>query len=77
MRWPIFLFWNALGGIALATSVGLAAYYLGPAAEHIVKVAGIAGIGVAVLIAEAYLMWRRLATSGRPSTNPAERPLRR
>src|SRR5436190_15800367 len=30
MHWPTFVFWNALGGIAWATSVGLAAYYLGP-----------------------------------------------
>jgi len=59
MRWPIFLFWNALGGIAWATSVGLAAYYLGPAAEHVLKVVGLAGIAVAVLIASAYLLWRR------------------
>jgi len=56
---PIFLFWNALGGIAWATSVGLAAYYLGPAAEHVLKVVGLAGIAVAVLIATAYLLWRR------------------
>jgi membrane-associated protein len=59
MRWPIFLFWNALGGIAWATSVGLAAYYLGPAAEHVLKVAGIAGIAVAVIIVAAYFVWRR------------------
>jgi len=59
MRWPTFLFWNALGGIAWATSVGLAAYYLGATAEHILKVAGLAGIAVVVLIAAGYLLWRR------------------
>src|SRR3954470_8193205 len=58
MPWPVFLFWNALGGIAWATSVGLLAYYLGPAAEHIFKVAGLAGIGAALLLAAAYVMWR-------------------
>src|SRR4051812_41709270 len=32
MRWPSFLFWNATGGIFLATTVGLGAYWLGPPA---------------------------------------------
>ena len=30
MSWPTFLFWNALGGIAWATSIGLLAYFVGP-----------------------------------------------
>lgn len=59
MHWPTFLFWNALGGIAWATSVGLAAYYFGPAVEQIFKIAGLGGIAVAVLIAAVYLLWRR------------------
>jgi membrane protein DedA with SNARE-associated domain len=61
MPWHVFLFWNALGGIAWATSVGLLAYYLGPTAERIFKVAGLAGIGVAVLAAAGFLLWRRRA----------------
>jgi membrane protein DedA with SNARE-associated domain len=59
MRWPVFVFWNALGGIAWATSVGLAAYYLGHAAERIFKVTGVAGIAAAAVILAAYLIWRR------------------
>jgi undecaprenyl-diphosphatase len=58
MPWPVFLFWNALGGIAWATSVGLLAYYLGPTAEHIFKVTGLAGVALALVIAAAYLVWR-------------------
>jgi membrane-associated protein len=58
MHWPTFLFWNALGGIAWATSVGLLAYFLGPTAEKIVKGAGIVGIGVVVVAVAAFLVWR-------------------
>ena len=59
MHWQSFLFWNALGGIAWATSVGLLAFYLGPAVEHGFKVAGIAGGSVAVAGVGVYLLWRR------------------
>jgi membrane-associated protein len=59
MRWPVFLFWNALGGIAWATTVGLAAYYLGPTAESVFKYVGVAGIGLVALAGIGYLVWRR------------------
>jgi len=59
MPWHIFAFWNSLGGIAWATSVGLLAFYLGPTAERIFKYVGVAGIAVAVLAAGGYLVWRR------------------
>ncbi len=64
MPWPTFLFWNALGGIAWATSVGLLAYYLGPTAEHIFKYIGAVGVGVVLLAVTGYLMWRHFHTSG-------------
>jgi len=58
MRWRVFFFWNMLGGIAWATSVGLAAYLLGPVAKRILEVGGLAAvIAVAVLIV-AYAGWR-------------------
>jgi membrane-associated protein len=59
MPWPTFLFYNALGGIAWATSVGLAAYFIGPAAEHILKVVGLAGVGLAVFVVAAIVWLRR------------------
>jgi membrane-associated protein len=59
MRWPVFLFWNALGGIAWATSVGLVAYLLGPAAAQVIKDVGLAGIAVVVIAGVGYLVWRR------------------
>jgi membrane-associated protein len=61
MPWRTFAFWNALGGIAWATSVGLAAYLLGPLAETIVKDVGIAGVAIAAILAIAVVAWRRRA----------------
>jgi membrane protein DedA with SNARE-associated domain len=58
MRWPVFLFWNALGGIAWATSVGLLAYYLGPTAEKIFSYVGYVGVGVVVLAVAGWFAWR-------------------
>ena len=63
MPWPIFAFWNALGGIAWASSVGLLAYYLGPTAERIFKVVGVSGIAIALLAAASYFTWRRFGHS--------------
>jgi undecaprenyl-diphosphatase len=60
MPWPIFVFWNALGGIAWATSVGLLAYYLGPTAERVFKYVGVVGIGIALLAGVSFFLWRRL-----------------
>jgi membrane-associated protein len=63
MPWRTFVFWNALGGMAWATSVGLLAYYLGPAAEHIFKLTGLAGITAAAVLIAGYLLWRRHRTT--------------
>jgi membrane-associated protein len=60
MSWPTFLFWNALGGIVWATSVGLLAYYLGPTAERGLKYVGISGVGIVLLIVGCWLAWRVL-----------------
>ncbi len=58
MRWWRFLFWNAAGGIAWATAVGLAAYYAGNAAATAITRYGLyaalvvaAVVGVTVVIA--------------------------
>ena len=60
MPWRRFLFWNALGGIGWATSVGLLAYELGPPAERIFRTVGIAGVGLAAAALLAFWLWRRL-----------------
>jgi membrane protein DedA with SNARE-associated domain len=53
MAWWRFTFWNALGGIAWATAVGLIAYWAGQkvidAVEHYGLYAVVALIGVAVI----------------------------
>jgi membrane protein DedA with SNARE-associated domain len=49
MRWPTFTFWNALGGVCWAVSVGLVAYYLGHTAETVFRTAGLAGLGAAAV----------------------------
>jgi membrane protein DedA with SNARE-associated domain len=51
MKWWRFLFWNALGGIVWATSVGLVAYYSGHAAANAIQQYGIyAAIGIVVVV---------------------------
>ena len=60
MPWPTFLFWNALGGIAWATTVGLLAYYLGPTAERVFKLVGVGGVALVAVVVIGLLAWRRL-----------------
>ena len=73
MHWLTFGFWNALGGITWAATVGLLAFVLGPAAEHLFKTVGVAGVLVAVVLALAYLVWRRArARSGAPARTSRE-----
>jgi undecaprenyl-diphosphatase len=73
MHWLTFAFWNALGGLAWATSVGLLAYYLGPTAEQIFKTVGLVGVAVAALAIIAFLTWRRLRNNGSVRRRPADR----
>lgn len=49
MQWPIFTFYNALGGIVWATSVGLLAYFAGHTADDIIRTGGIAGAAAVVV----------------------------
>jgi membrane protein DedA with SNARE-associated domain len=60
MDWRRFLFWNALGGIAWATSVGMLAYWLGPTAEKLFRTLGLVGVGLAVLALAGFFAWRHL-----------------
>jgi membrane-associated protein len=55
MSWPTFLFWNALGGIAWATSLGLLAYFVGHSAETIIHVAGLGG--AAFVVVGGFALW--------------------
>jgi membrane protein DedA with SNARE-associated domain len=60
MGWWRFLFWNAAGGIAWATAVGLIAYYSGRAAADAIQRYGLyAAAAVAVAIALGWITVRR------------------
>jgi membrane protein DedA with SNARE-associated domain len=62
MSWRTFLFWNGLGGIAWAASVGVLAYWLGHRAEDLLRVVGLGGaaaVVVAGLSLWLVLRWRR------------------
>jgi membrane-associated protein len=58
MDWPRFLFWNALGGICWATSIGLGAYFVGHAFEKVVGVGGIVAAGVVGGALLMFFVWR-------------------
>ena len=80
MRWPTFLFWNALGGIAWAASIALGVYFLGHVAEQVIATAGPIAAGSRVLALIAFVVWRtgggarhrRRGRASRPSRPPDE-----
>jgi membrane protein DedA with SNARE-associated domain len=60
MRWSTFLFWNAAGGIAWATLVGLLAYYGGQAAAAALTRYGVyAALAIALAGGAGWLLVRR------------------
>jgi membrane protein DedA with SNARE-associated domain len=76
MSWPRFLFWNALGGIAWATSIGLLAYFGGKALANAVSTYGLyAGVAIAVGVVLAFagvrVIERRRERGGHSVTVPS------
>jgi membrane-associated protein len=65
MRWRRFLLWNALGGIAWATTVGTLAYVLGRSASGSLGAIGFIGVGVAVVVYLVTRVRRRLLARSR------------
>jgi undecaprenyl-diphosphatase len=59
MPWRTFIVYNALGGIAWATSVGLLSYWAGHSADTVLKTVGIGGLALALVALVAFLVWRR------------------
>lgn len=62
MRWQKFLAFNALGAICWATLFGLLGYYLGDAAERILRSAGLVAlalVGAALVVALGWWLRRR------------------
>ncbi len=73
MHWPRFLLWNALGGIAWASTIGSLAYVLGQSASGSLGAIGFIGVGVAVvvyLIAFLRRRWRRRRRSSEEGEAP-------
>jgi membrane protein DedA with SNARE-associated domain len=61
MEWWRFLFWNAAGGIAWATAVGLTAYYAGRATADAIQRYGLyAGAAAVVVVIAGWLGLRYL-----------------
>jgi len=58
MPWRSFLFWNALGAVAWAATVGLLAYWLGPTAEKVFRAVGIVGVALAAIGLIGFFAWR-------------------
>jgi membrane protein DedA with SNARE-associated domain len=59
MEWWKFLFWNAAGGIAWATLVGLVSYHAGHAAAHAIQRYGLyAAVAIVVLVVLAWIGFR-------------------
>ena len=58
MPWGTFLVYNALGGIAWAVSVGVLSYWAGHSADDVLKTVGIGGLGVALVVLGAFVVWR-------------------
>jgi membrane-associated protein len=60
MPWPRFLFWNALGGICWATSIGLGVYFAGHAFEEVIGVGGIVAAGLVTAALGGLFVWRHI-----------------
>ena len=60
MSWPRFLFWNALGGICWATTIGLGIYLLGHAFENVIGVGGIVAAGLVSGLLVGIFVWKRM-----------------
>jgi membrane protein DedA with SNARE-associated domain len=60
MSWRLFLPWNALGGIAWASTIGFGVYLLGSVAEHVITIVGpIAGAVVLAIFVWVLLVRHR------------------
>jgi membrane protein DedA with SNARE-associated domain len=60
MHWRSFVLWNALGGIAWATAIGLIAYFLGHSAGNAIEAFGLFGLAaVLIAVVSGFVLHRR------------------
>jgi membrane-associated protein len=71
MRWRTFIVWNALGGLAWATTIGVAVYLVGSAAQKDVTLVGIILLCVTVIGAAVALAVRFLRRESGENQAPA------
>src|SRR3954451_21232361 len=67
MSGATFLFWNALGGIVWAASIGLGVYFLGHFAERVISTVGPAAARRGGLAPASFLVWRPRRARACPS----------
>jgi len=72
MPWHLFAFWNACGGIAWATGVGLLAYFLGHSAGNAIQAFGIYGLAAFLLALGGALLAHRRHRSRMAETKTAQ-----
>jgi membrane protein DedA with SNARE-associated domain len=72
MRWRAFVLWNALGGIAWASAIGLIAYFLGHSAGSAVEAFGLYGLAAVLLGVVGGLILHRRHVRHAPRTPPRE-----
>jgi membrane-associated protein len=79
MRYPVFLFWNALGGIAWGITFSLVGYFAGASYEKVASTIGKgAAVVVVLLVVAGLVVWRvrrrRHRHGAEPRTTTDETP---
>jgi membrane protein DedA with SNARE-associated domain len=59
MPWRRFVVWNAIGGVSWVTTIGLAAYFIGHAAESAITALGLVGLFGLVVALAGHGIWSR------------------
>jgi membrane-associated protein len=77
MPFRTFFFWNALGGVTWALTVGLIAYYAGEAAVHVIERVGVGAavvLGVAIVALVVWVQVRERRELREQEREPTLRP---
>jgi membrane-associated protein len=72
MHWRSFVLWNALGGIAWATTIGLIGYFLGHSAGNLIETFGLYGLAAVLLAIVSGLILHRRHRRSHPAEERAD-----